>query len=87
MSHPGIHQKLFSTICSVLDEFSRDRSSSCPEFEQNWIGSHIFWLDEFSITRSSSYPGNLPIRVKIQVSFSGIKNSKNPRIQPSHTLD
>ena len=47
----------------LLDEFSRDRSCPCPEFEQNWIGTHKFWLDEFSINGSSPYPGDLPIRV------------------------
>ena len=32
-----------------MDEFSRDESSSCPQFEQNWIETHKFWLDEFAI--------------------------------------
>ena len=33
--------------------------------EQNWIGTHKFWLDQFSVNWSSSNLGSLPIRVKL----------------------
>jgi len=42
----------------TMDKFSKNRSSSCPEFEQNWIGTHTKLMDEFSRKMSGSCPGN-----------------------------
>ena len=42
---PEFIKNYFSTICFVLEEFSRNRSSSYSEFEQNWISTHKFdWM-------------------------------------------
>ena len=48
----------------ILDEFSRNRSVSRPEFFKISFSTKFSILDEFSRNRSSLCPGNLPIRVK-----------------------